>query len=240
MVKTNQFYDLVHAARPSTGNTTFGPQRPAACRAVEAPPKNSVHKAANAGHCLFTATADGLDFYYAILALLAPATGSEDWFIGVLKTAGTHALGALEKLMNLREFEKSPPEHKCGLLVCLFYALVTFVRITHCRVSLFPTLITVMLIEPGQELACNGVFFQEYESLDLKKLQETTRLLGHYFLIVCERLGLPPDFWYTETGAPTSPQGFGYVTGICRYVSTFEKESDLRRIGDLLKELVKG
>ena len=79
--------------------------------------------------------------------------------------------------------------------------------------------------------------WQEYKSLNLVNLHETVRILGHYFLLVCERLSLPLDNWYGREGARANAKGFKYVTGICEFVTTFETESDLQAIEQLLKSL---
>ncbi len=81
------------------------------------------------------------------------------------------------------------------------------------------------------------VQWQEYKSLNLTKMGETVRILGHYFLLVCERLSLPLDNWYGREGDRTSAKGFKYVTGVCDFVTTFETESDLSAIEQLLKSL---
>ena len=79
--------------------------------------------------------------------------------------------------------------------------------------------------------------FHEYKNLDVFRLHQTARILGHYFVLVCERLGVPQEDWFGMDGKLPSAQGFKYVRGHCGFVSTFEDESDLRSIAELLKTL---
>ena len=94
-----------------------------------------------------------MSFYYAVMALSLPYGGCEYGFLAVINSAGSHALQALDKLLDLRAFEKSPVEEKCGLLVCLFYALMTFMRLKNRCVSLTYAISIVMTDKrPRQKL----------------------------------------------------------------------------------------
>ena len=91
-------------------------------------------------HCVFTQTGSGLDFYYAMLALHVllhvEYDGCEIEFAAVINTAGHHALEALDSLIDFRRFGVAQVEERYGLLVCLFYGLMTMIRLRNRTVSL--------------------------------------------------------------------------------------------------------
>jgi hypothetical protein len=90
-------------------------------------------------HCVFTESGYGLEFYYAMMALHVmlhtPFDGDEANFQDIVNAAGYRALDALDNLINVRCFGSVIKEHKSGLLVCLFYALMTIIRLRTRAVS---------------------------------------------------------------------------------------------------------
>jgi hypothetical protein len=87
-------------------------------------------------HCVFTSSGAGLDFYYAMLAIhTVEYDGCEFEFLAVINTAGQRALEALDLLVDLRHFSQALIHQKYGLLVCLFYGLMTMIRLRNRAVS---------------------------------------------------------------------------------------------------------
>jgi hypothetical protein len=90
-------------------------------------------------HCVFTQDGEGLQFYYAIMALHVAMhveyDGRKDEFLTIIHAAGHRALEALDKLINIRAFKKVVDSDGIGLLVCLFYALMTMMRLRNRIVS---------------------------------------------------------------------------------------------------------
>lgn len=92
-------------------------------------PKTHIHEATSAGHsCPFLQSPVGGDFYFSIMALLVPYFELDFDWDKVIACAGIHALRSLDRIMDLRKFEQSPPDQKCSYLACLFYALITILR----------------------------------------------------------------------------------------------------------------
>lgn len=138
LITTSYFYDIWQSNKNITPGEVHREQLVPTCPMRARTGATRVHEATQGGHqCFLTRSDEGKDFYYAVMALSLPCGGCEYGFLAVINSAGSHALHALDKLLDLRAFEKSPVEEKCGLLVCIFYALVTFMRLKNRCVSLF-------------------------------------------------------------------------------------------------------
>jgi len=57
-------------------------------------------------------------------------------FTATINTAGHHALEALDNLIDFRRFGLAHMQDRYGLLVCLFYGLMTMIRLRNRAVSL--------------------------------------------------------------------------------------------------------
>lgn len=144
-IESNYFYDRLQKQIPSGSSDALEWTAGDKCPLSKSQPRinngqtgSHVSEAAKEGHCTFTAKSHGLEFYYAVLALLVDYEGCPYQFQALIDTVGTRALHALDQLMDLRSFEKREPKENCGLLICLFYGLLVFQRLKYRCVSQLP------------------------------------------------------------------------------------------------------
>ena len=77
--------------------------------------------------------------------------------------------------------------------------------------------------------------WHEYRQFDARRLDETIRIIAHYFLTVARRVKLPLSYWKGQSNMRA--QGFGSVTGICHYLCKFENDQDIGLIQAVCKDL---
>jgi hypothetical protein len=72
----------------------------------------------------------------------------------------------------------------------------------------------------------------------LAKLTASLQILGHFLLLVSQRVGLPLEVWDLGDGSIRCVKGWEYVINIDNlFVKEFETDANLRRVEDLLGEI---
>ena len=72
----------------------------------------------------------------------------------------------------------------------------------------------------------------------LAKLTASLQILGHFLLVVSQRVRLPIEVWDLGDGSIGCVKGWEYVTDIDNlFVKEFETDTNLRRVEDLLGEI---
>jgi len=72
----------------------------------------------------------------------------------------------------------------------------------------------------------------------LAKLTSSLQILGHFLLVVSQRVRLPPEVWDLGDSSIGCVKGWEYVINIDNlFVKEFETDANLRRVEDLLREI---